>query len=246
MVWVVVFCFYPKLQWAILQKVHEVNFSNWPHVHREAWLCSCGELLNELSEYLAKQKKTSDYMELLKYIKDCKTWRWLLGTFPYWSWALTFLETKSPCLNKRNGLTLPCLSHCALNTNLCWQGVMSLLFTASAGQTSTERFGTNKGDTTSTQRYSSYLIKSDNMLVTVMLTINHTRNLWNQEVDGKTHDECDVLSVSWLVMPFCSFSACHLLVLPEMLPYCKIGAIKSSHQKVWRILLQDTRRQTAN
>lgn len=112
-----------------------------------------------------------------KYVKDCKTWRWLLGTFPYWSWALTFLETKSPCLNERNGLTLPCLSHCALNTNLCWQGVMSLLFTASAGQTSTERFGTNKGDTTSTLRYSSYLIKSDNMLVTVMLTINHTRNL---------------------------------------------------------------------
>lgn len=177
MVWVVVFCFYSKLQWSILQEVHEVNFSNWPHVHRKAWLHSCGELLNELSENLAKQKKTSDYMELLKYVKDCKTWRWLLGTFTYWSWALTFLETKSPCLNERNGLTLPCLSHCALNTNLCWQGVMSLLFTASAGQTSTERFGTNKGDTTSTQRYSSYLIKSDNMLVTVMLTINHTRNL---------------------------------------------------------------------
>lgn len=83
---------------------------------------------------------------------------------------------------------------------------------------------TNKGDTASTQCYSSYLIKSDNMLVTVMLTINHTRTRWNWEAGGRRHDECCVLSVSWLVIQICPFSALHVLALPEMMPYYKIAA----------------------
>lgn len=124
------------------------------------------------------------------------------------------------CLNALNSLTLTCLSHCAMNTNLCWQGAMVLLFTASGGPPSTHRFFfTNKADTASTHCYSSLLIKSDNTLVTVMLTINHTGRPGNWGADGKTHDECSFLGVSWLVILFVPLSTgcciskryCHII-----------------------------------
>lgn len=82
------------------------------------------------------------------------------------------------CLTTLNTLTLRCLSHCSASTNLCagkaqWL-YSSPLLVGSPPHAFIVFPPTNKADTASMCRYSSLLIKSDNTLVTVMLTINHT------------------------------------------------------------------------
>lgn len=115
-------------------------------------------------------------------------------------------------------LTLPRLSRRAPNANLSWQGAVVLLLTASGGQPSLAGWfllffflSPNKADAASTRCYSSLLIKSDNTLVTVMLTINHTGGPWNRGSDEKTSDECPLPSVPWLVILFVALFVCSLV-----------------------------------
>lgn len=95
---------------------------------------------------------------------------------------VVIIQNPCPCLIELKSLTLPCLSHRAIN--LCWQGAVVLLLTASGGQSSTQIFfffllPRNKAGTASACCYLSLLIMSDNTLVTVTLTINHIERLWN-------------------------------------------------------------------
>lgn len=87
-----------------------------------------------------------------------------------------------------------------MNIDLCWQSAMLLLFIAFSGQSSTYSPPPShkQGWYWLICCYSSLLINSDNTLVTVMLTINHTGRPWNWGADGKTYDECSVPVCLWV------------------------------------------------
>lgn len=95
-------------------------------------------------------RETWGKMELRNYTESWETSRWLVGEvtedvilpckFAIGDDPEYKLKNSGFCLNAPNSLTLPCLSVCAMNSNLCWQGAMVLLFTASGGQPSTQVF----------------------------------------------------------------------------------------------------------